>query len=72
MKKILWDVAPKEINTLSIDFVIERALSYGGVIFIAKLINKHGKDKVRQIFERMKPTSISTKKYLYLKNFLLV
>lgn len=72
LKTVLWDIDKERISTLPAKFVIERVLSYGGIFLIIKSINEYGKDGVKQVFEAMKPTSISARKYFYLKNFLLL
>ncbi len=72
LKIVLWDIDKESIDTLPTSFIIERVLSYGGIFLIIKSIREYGKDTVKNIFEKMKPTSISARKYLYLKNFLLL
>ncbi|MEK7568555.1 MAG: hypothetical protein AAB497_00380 [Patescibacteria group bacterium] len=71
LQKVLWDISVESIDTLSTDFVIQRILSYGGLILLVKAIREYGNAKVTQVFETMKPTSIPARKYHYLKNFLL-
>ncbi|MCR4322479.1 MAG: hypothetical protein NUV61_00085 [Candidatus Azambacteria bacterium] len=70
IKVVLWDFSEEAIGGLSADFVISRVLSYGGILLIVKAMREYGDDMVRQVFAAMKPTSISKKKYHYLKNFL--
>ncbi len=71
LRTVLWDIDKESINTLPPDFVIARVLSYGGIFLIIKSMREYGKNTVKQVFETMKPTSISARKYFYLKNFLL-
>lgn len=68
---VLWDIDTEKIGTLPADFVIQRALSYGTLALIVKAIKDNGREAVCDIFEHMKPSSISAKKYHYLKNYLL-
>lgn len=72
LKTVLWDIDKKRVSTLPAKFIIERVLSYGGIFLIMKLMHEYGKDTVRQVFETMKPTSISARKYSYLKDYLLL
>lgn len=72
LKTVLWDIDQERISTLPTNFIIERVLSYGGVLLIIKSMREYGKNTVKQVFETMKPTSISARKYFYLKNFLLL
>jgi len=71
LKTVLWDIDKEKIDTLPVDFVIQRVLSYGGIFLIIKSMREYGENTVKQVFETMKPTSISARKYFYLKNFLL-
>mgnify|MGYP001560680494 CR=1 FL=1 len=72
LKTVLWDIDQENISTLPTSFIIERVLSYGGILLIIKSMREYGKSTVKQVFETMKPTSISARKYFYLKNFLLL
>ncbi|MBI3634452.1 MAG: hypothetical protein HY228_02425 [Candidatus Yonathbacteria bacterium] len=69
---VLWDINKENVEDLPIDFIIQRVLSYGGIFLIVKTMQEYGALAVKQVFASMKPTSISGKKYFYLKNFLLV
>lgn len=71
LQKVLWDINKESIDSLPTDFVIQRILSYGGLMLLAKAMREYGADRVKQVFKTMKPTSISAKKYHYFKNFLL-
>ena len=68
---VLWDINKEHVDSLPVDFVIRRVLSYGGLFLIVKTMHAYGIDTVKRVFEAMKPTSISERKYFYLKNFLL-
>ena len=70
IKVVLWDFSEDAISSLSPDLIIRRVLSYGGIFLIIEAMWEYGDDAVRQVFAAMKPTSISKKKYHYLKNFL--
>lgn len=72
LQAVLWDINEKNVGDLPVDFVIQRVLSYGGIFLIVKAMREYGADAVQRVFAAMKPTSISEKKYFYLKNFLLV
>lgn len=72
LKAVLWDIDQERIGSLPASFIIERVLSYGGIFLIVKSMREYGRNTVKQVFEKMKPTSIAERKYYYLKNFLLV
>lgn len=71
LQKVLWDIKKESIGTLPTDFIIQRILSYGGLLLAVKAMREYGATTVKQAFEKMKPTSISARKYYYFKNFLL-
>jgi len=71
LEAVLWDISKERVDSLPVDFVIRRVLSYGGLFLIIKTMHAYGIDTVKRVFEAMKPTSISERKYFYLKNFLL-
>lgn len=70
LQKVLWDINEESIDSLSTDFVIQRILSYGGLVLLVKAMREYGNTKVAQVFASMKPTSIPARKYYYFKNFL--
>lgn len=71
LQTVLWDINKECVDNLPVDFVIRRVLSYGGLFLIVKTMHAYGTDTVKRVFDAMKPTSISARKYFYLKNFLL-
>ncbi len=70
LQTVLWDIERNKVDSLPLDFVIQRVLSYGTLQLIIASIEEHGAESVKKIFFEMKPTSISEKKYQYLKNHL--
>ncbi len=71
IQTILWDISPSKVNTLPQEFVIQRALTYGGIRLIAQLIKQHGLPAVRAVLHGMKPTSMPQRKYYYFEHYLL-
>jgi hypothetical protein len=71
LQKVLWDVKKESIDTLPTEFIIQRILSYGGLLLAVNAMREYGSMTVKQVFEEMKPTSIPSRKYHYFKNFLL-
>lgn len=71
-KSVLWDFSEEKIASLPKDFIVQRTLTYGTIRLIVKAINEDGLGFVKSVFENIKPTAFSRKKYLYLKNYLLV
>jgi len=70
-KTVLWDIDAGKIDTVPEDFVLQRVLSYGPLGLIGAAIKENGRTTVQNVFAKMKPTAISSKKYNYLKNYLL-
>ncbi len=68
---VLWDFKKEKIPTLPHDFVVKRVLAYGTIGLILKTIQEDSIEYVRTTFNTLKPSSISKKKYHYLKNILL-
>jgi len=68
---VLWDFKSEKIASLPHDFVVKRVLTYGTITLILHTIQKYGLRAVRESFQSLKPTAITPKKYLYLKNYLL-
>jgi len=68
---VLWDI-PKETPDLDEKFIIKRTLSFGGIFLIRDLIKSRGIATVRSVFDTMKPTEMSAKKYHFFKKYLLV
>jgi len=71
IQKVLWDIGKENFATLPSNFIIQRILSYGGLFLMVRAMREYGSATVKQVFEEMKPTSISARKYYYLKHFLL-
>ena len=72
LDKVLWDINPKYRGNIPEDFLIKRILSHGGVFLIMGAIKKYGKNKIKEVFEKMPKGSFLPKKYLYIKNFILL
>lgn len=72
IQTILWDIPADKIHALPQEFVIQRALTYGGVRLIVQLIKQYGLPTVSEVLQQMKPTAMPKKKYDYLKRYLLV
>ena len=71
ISSVLWDISKEKQPTLSSDFVVKRVLAYGTIALIIQTIKKYGLSSVQSSFNSLKPTAISKKKYLYLKNYLV-
>ena len=72
VRTVLWDISPDKIDTLPASFVIQRALSYGSIFLIVEMIKKNGIDVVRTVFDSMKPTAMSRRRYNYISSYLLL
>ncbi|EKD79472.1 MAG: hypothetical protein ACD_41C00059G0001 [uncultured bacterium] len=71
IQTVLWDIPPGQISTLPQQFVIQRALTYGGIHLITQIIKQHGLPAVRAVLHRMKPTAMPERKYYYFEHYLL-
>ena len=71
VRTVLWDINPEKIAMLPSVFVVQRALAYGSVFLIAQVLKDVGLTQTKTVFEAMKPTAMSQRKYAYLKKYLL-
>lgn len=71
IQMILWDIPTDQISTLPSEFVIQRALTYGGIRLITQVIKEHGLPAVREVLHTMKPTAMPQRKYYYFEHYLL-
>jgi hypothetical protein len=70
VRTVLWDIQAEKVAMLPDVFVMRRVLSYGGIFLISWLIRKYDRATVKHVFEGMKTTAISKRKYHYLKTYL--
>ena len=68
---VLWDI-PRDTVDLDEKFVIKRTLSFGGIFLIKDLIDSLGISSVRSVFNAMKPTEMSQRKYNFFKHWFLI
>ncbi|MBI2416254.1 MAG: hypothetical protein HYV33_06390 [Candidatus Kerfeldbacteria bacterium] len=71
IKTILWDIPSHQISTLPPVFVIQRALTYGGIRLVTQLIKQYSLPAVREVLHHMKPTAMPQRKYYYFEQYLL-
>lgn len=71
IQTILWDIPSHKVSALPQEFVIQRALTYGGIRLIVQFIRQHGLPTVRKTLHHMKPTAMPQRKYYYLEHYLL-
>lgn len=71
IQNVLWDIPSHQIDTLPREFVIQRALTYGGIHLIIELIKEYSLPTVRAVLHAMKPTAMPQRKYYYLDHYLL-
>lgn len=71
IQTVLWDIPPDQISTLAQEFVIQRALTYGGIRLIIQIIKQYGLLTVKAVLHGMKPTAMPERKYYYFEHYLL-
>jgi hypothetical protein len=71
IQSVLWDIKKDTIPSLPREFVVGQTLTYGTIDLIVKAIHEHGLEYVYSVFSTLKPTAMMSRKYLYLKNYLL-
>ena len=71
IQTIFWDIPEDQVKTLPQEFVIQRALTYGGIRLITHIIKQYGLPAVREVLHHMKPTAIPERKYYYFEHYLL-
>lgn len=69
---VLWDIDKNKIDSLSKEFVVKRVISYGTIGLIVASTQEYGFNFVQSLFFKMKSTSLSKRKYEYLKNYFFV
>jgi len=71
VRHVLWDIPEEKVGMLDADFLIMRMLSYGSVPLMIEAKRTYGRDYLRRVFGSLKPTSMSARRYAYVKNILL-
>ena len=71
IKTVLWDIPPDQIKTLPQEFIIQRALTYGGVSLITQLMQQYGATQIKTVLNSMKSGVIPQRKQYYLQQYLL-
>ncbi|MDO8659672.1 MAG: hypothetical protein Q7K54_03660 [Candidatus Parcubacteria bacterium] len=69
---VLWDVSKEEQDKLEPTLYVKRALVYGNLFLIAKVLKLYGLNRVLEVFNNLKETEVGTRKHYYLKNYFLV
>lgn len=72
IQTILWDIPADQISALPPEFVIQRALTYGGIRLIIQIIKEYGLSAVRAVLHHMKASAMPQRKYYYVEHYLLV
>lgn len=69
---VLWDIKEEDRKTLPTDFLIKRALVYGGAFLLRDTLHDYGIDKTKQVFESLKVSEMGTNRHSFFKNYIFV
>lgn len=67
---VLWDIKEEDRASLPVDFLIKRALVYGGAFLIHDILHDYGVDKTKKVFESLKISEVGKDRYSFFKNYL--
>ena len=71
IRTVLWDISEDKIETLPVEFLFQRAFAYGSIPLMISLRNKYGRKAFKKAFFSMKKTSISARRHLYIREYLI-
>lgn len=69
---VLWDIKEEDRESLPTDFLIKRALVYGGAYLIHDVLHDYGIAKTKEVFESLKISEVGINRHSFFKNYLFV
>lgn len=72
INSVLWDIKEEDRGSLPANFLIKRALVYGGVFLIHDVLHNYGIDKTKEVFESLKVSEVGKNRHYFFKNYLFV
>lgn len=69
---VLWDIKEEDRGALPTNFLIKRALVYGGASLIHDVLHSYGMDKTKEVFESLKVSEVGKNRHYFFKNYLFV
>lgn len=69
---VLWDIKEEDRESLPIDFLIKRALVYGGAYLIHDILHDYGVDKTKEVFSSLKISEVGKNRHSFFKNYIFV
>jgi hypothetical protein len=69
---VLWDIKKEDRASLPTDFLIKRALVFGGFFLLQDILKSYGKDKTKEVFDSLKITEVGEKRYHFFKNYIFI
>lgn len=72
MGLVLWDIKEEDRESLPTDFLIKRALVYGGAFLVHDILDNYGIDKTKKVFNSLKISEVGKNRHHFFKNYLFV
>ncbi len=69
---VLWDIKEEDRASLPTNFLIKRALVYGGIFLIHDVLRNYGIDKTKEVFESLKVSEVGKNRHYFFKNYLFI
>lgn len=69
---VLWDIKEDKRGSLPVEFLIKRALVYGGVSIIKEILHNYEFTKIKKVFSSLKISEVGEKRYNFFKNYLFI
>lgn len=69
---VLWDIKEEDRESLPANFLIKRALVYGGAFLIRDILQDYGVNKTKEVFESLKISEVGKNRHSFFKNYLFV
>lgn len=67
---VLWDIEEDKRDLLPADFIIKRALVYGGVFLVKEMFDKYGIDKTKTVFNSLKVSELGEKRFNFFNKYI--
>lgn len=67
---VLWDINEENRESLPVDFLIKRALVYGGAFLVHDILESYGIDKTREVFNSLKISEVGKNRHHFFKNYI--
>ena len=67
---VLWDIEEEKRDSLPVDFVIKRALVYGGIFLVKEMFHKYGASKIKAVFISLKVSELGERRFNFFNKYI--